>query len=77
MKGNERPKHVDMTRQRFGRLTCIAFDHRDENNRGAIWKVRCDCGVEFLAYRINLINGSTRSCGCLRKDMLHNRKKSI
>lgn len=30
--------------------------------------VRCDCGKEFVAINKYLLNGSVKSCGCLRAD---------
>lgn len=37
----------------------------DPDPRKAIY--RCECGVEFAAFKSNVNRGSTRSCGCLRK----------
>ena len=37
-------KRVDMSGQRFDRLTVICFDHRDSGD--SIWRCRCDCGNE-------------------------------
>lgn len=73
-----RQRHEEMTGRRFGRLTCIRFDGSNEDGM-AKWVVRCDCGTEFTAYRANLVNGSTKSCGCLKRELLiqynKNRKK--
>lgn len=55
-----------MTGRRFGRLTCTGFAGSDDNGM-ARWHVHCDCGTDFVAYRINLIRGATRSCGCSRR----------
>lgn len=33
-----------------------------------MWKCLCDCGNETIVYRNGLINGKTRSCGCLKKE---------
>ena len=57
----------DMTGQRFGRLLVLEESDLSEN-RTVIWKVKCDCGVEFDALGTNLRNGTTRSCGCLRRE---------
>ena len=65
-------KHIDMTGMRFGRVVCQEWAGRDDNGM-SIWKVRCDCGVVFNAYRSNLVNGTTRSCGCLRRDQIRRR----
>ena len=54
---------------RFGRLTLLepAGNELCGNIR---WKVRCDCGVVFEVAGNNLRNGHTRSCGCLRAEIL-------
>ena len=33
-----------------------------------VWRCRCDCGKETLATESNLVNGTRKSCGCLRKE---------
>lgn len=60
-------KFIDLTGQRFGRLTVIK---RVENNKygGARWLCQCICGNEITAARGDLINGDTKSCGCLLSD---------
>ncbi len=38
------------------------------NNRSrALWLCLCDCGIEKVVSSIHLLNGHTKSCGCLRK----------
>lgn len=34
------------------------------------WLVKCSCGVQKLASEDSLRAGSTKSCGCLRKDLV-------
>ena len=48
------------------------FPYKTADNGGARWAVRCDCGVCFTTSARNLVHGGTRSCGCLRRDMLRN-----
>ena len=67
---------TDITGKRFGRLTVIAPDTPCDKEHGYRWIVRCDCGTTFSAYRHNLVTGLTRSCGCLRREMLKNRRNS-
>ena len=53
----------DITGQRFGSL--IAIEHAGFSQglaHVAIWKCRCDCGREQLAYVTKLRSGSTSSC---------------
>lgn len=57
----------DLTGMRFGRL--IALEDTGERYRTArIWRCLCDCGNEAKVIVYNLINGSVKSCGCLRKE---------
>jgi hypothetical protein len=57
----------DLTGQRFHRLLVLAFYARSKKARDSLWRVRCDCGVEKIVARGKLLNGHTKSCGCLRK----------
>lgn len=61
-------KLIDLTGQRFGRLTVVG---RAENakNGTAQWLCQCDCGGTIIARGGNLCRGGTRSCGCLRKEL--------
>ena len=61
------PKYNDLTGRKFGRLTVI---ERTESNKcgKAKWKCVCECGNETTTTGGNLVQGITRSCGCLRCD---------
>lgn len=65
---------TDITGKRYGRLTVIGPAEDCDRGHNYPWKVRCDCGTTFTAYRGNLASGMTRSCGCLRREMLKNRR---
>ncbi len=60
---------IDLTGQRFGRLTAI--ERAENNKRGqARWKCACDCGSEKVVNSDDLRSGRTKSCGCSRvKDL--------
>ena len=68
-------KFIDLTGQKFGRLTVIS---RAENSKinGHI-KVRynslCDCGKYCVVYASDLKSGNTRSCGCLHDERCRER----
>lgn len=65
-------KAIDLTGQRFGRLTVVS---RTENKSGrTCWHCRCDCGNEKDILAINLTRGFTKSCGCLHNEELGERK---
>lgn len=57
-------KFIDRTGQVFGRLTVL---RRAENTtkKGTRWYCQCECGNIKSILSDNLLNGSTRSCGCL------------
>lgn len=61
---------TDITGKRYGRLTVIGPAEDCDRGHNYPWKVRCDCGITFSAYRHNLVTGLTRSCGCLRREMM-------
>ena len=50
-------KHV------FGRWTVISFSHVDTKN--SYWLCRCSCGNKKIVIRCSLIQGTSKSCGCL------------
>ena len=59
---------VDMSGQRFGRLTVLGQEELDRprtNGQRMGWKCRCDCGNIITAARKDLLSGKLLSCGCL------------
>ena len=68
-------KMIDLTGQRFGKLTVIEFGERRFYSNGRsyfVWRCLCDCGRESMVAGHNLTYCVTRSCGCLRG---HNRRE--
>ena len=62
-------KALDLTGQRFGRLTVI--EHCGSNKRGVLWLCQCDCGNFSRTDSTQLKTGHTQSCGCLRREKLY------
>lgn len=60
----------DLTGLRFGRLTVIG---RECSRPGMYWIVECDCGTRKILQGSLLKRGRSRSCGCLRTELLTNR----
>ena len=58
-------RKIDLTGQKFGRLTVIEEAGRDKS-RNIKWMCVCECGKETIVRGSNLKNGGTQSCGCLR-----------
>jgi len=64
----------DLTGQVFGRLTVDGFSHIKKYDSGrtqAMWNVTCSCGTKKIVYGNNMLNGSVKGCGCLRKEGLN------
>ena len=61
---------IDLTGQRFGRLTVIKLVKI--NNRSC-WLCKCDCGKETYSIGTHLKSGHKRSCGCLHDDLSRER----
>lgn len=56
-------KKIDLTGQRYGRLTVLA---PAENVGGrTAWLCRCDCGKEVVEKTVHLRSGHVKSCGCI------------
>lgn len=65
----------DIIGKRFGRLVVECL-----GERAACGKLRyvckCDCGKTRLVHRQMLLKGGTKSCGCLRSEMLAERSRT-
>lgn len=55
----------DLTNQRFGKLIALYPTDKRVDNK-IVWHCKCDCGNECEVASVNLINGHTLSCGCIR-----------
>jgi len=63
-------KVIDITGQKFGRLTVIERSYPNDKNRSTRWLCKCECGTEKIILRDSLKSGKTKSCGCLNKERL-------
>jgi hypothetical protein len=62
-------KIIDLTGQKFGRLTVLSSTgQRDKNNR-VVWTLECDCGNHIEMVAANFKYGNTSSCGCLKREV--------
>ncbi|MCD8364570.1 MAG: transcriptional regulator [Clostridiales bacterium] len=65
----KRGRHiVDLTGQRFGRLTALQATERRDEKGSVYWHCRCDCGNTAEVTESNLVFGTYRSCGCLKRE---------
>lgn len=64
-------KFIDLTGQKFGRLTVLEFagyKRRSDGRNNGWWKCVCDCKKVSLATTANLTSGAVQSCGCLMRE---------
>ena len=61
-------RHIDITNQRFGRLIAL-YPINLNSGKGIKWHCKCDCGNETDVALSSLRQGSTKSCGCLHKEL--------
>lgn len=58
----------DITGKRFGRLVVSSYIGT------GLYECECDCGNIVRVFGGNLVNGATKSCGCLRREITHSTK---
>lgn len=65
-------KKYDLTGWPFGRLEVLKrspeLRRSPCGSTSPIWVCRCSCGTVCLVEARSLLQGRTRSCGCLRKE---------
>ena len=66
----------DLTGQIFGFLTVVK-DTGKRQNKNVIWLCKCKCGNETEVITSNLHDGSTQSCGCIKKSFGEEKIESI
>jgi hypothetical protein len=65
---------IDLTGQKFGKLTVIEFDHKEKSKTNGrfryFWKCICDCSSDQIIQvdGVQLRTGHKKSCGCLPQD---------
>lgn len=58
-------KFIDLTGQKFGKLTIINKADKRSSSGSIYWNCKCDCGNVTVVIGRHLKNGHTKSCGCL------------
>lgn len=69
---------LNLTGQLFGRLTALSLASRSSPTRKypsgrRRWLCQCSCGSTTIVHQTSLVSGTTRSCGCLRREKLAQR----
>lgn len=62
----------DIVGEKFGRLTVLKYNHSNKNYI-KYYLCKCECGNEIVTRKSNLLNGKTKSCGCLQHDITSRR----
>ncbi len=63
----------DLTGRRFSRVLVLS---RAPNKNGRVrYSCICDCGTKFETLGQHLVGGSTKSCGCLNRELASDRMK--
>ena len=66
-------KIIDISGEKYGRLTVIRF--LEKVGRRSYWECVCDCGNVIRAEKSHLRSGHTKSCGCLKNEIVGNRNR--
>ena len=56
-------RRYDLTNKKFGKLTALYI--QEDNDKQRVWHCICECGNECNIEARYLLNGHTKSCGCL------------
>lgn len=60
---------IDLIKQRFGRLTVIKSAEKGKCGK-LRWLCSCDCKKKIIVFGCSLKSGHTKSCGCLKKEIM-------
>lgn len=67
------PNLIDLTGKRFGRWVVLERVANDKH-RNLMWLCECDCGNKAAVQGNGLKNNHSRSCGCLKRDLLKQKR---
>lgn len=73
-------KFVDLTGQKFGKLTVINQAEDKISKKGdhfIRWNCCCDCGENYIVYHDNLLSGATTQCKTCRYKQTVNSNKQL
>lgn len=69
-KGKTGRKPINLAGQKFGRLTALERCPSHGSSQSVYWTCKCDCGNYVEVSGARLRSGETKSCGCLKHDVL-------
>ena len=61
-------KLIDLTGNKYGRLTVLYKDNNRKTNNGSYWVCQCECGKIKSIKSSSLRRGEIVSCGCYRNE---------
>lgn len=67
----------DLTNQEFGRFTVLRRALRTDEKDNHYWICKCECGRVTNVRGGSLLNGLSKSCGCLRSEASSARLKAV
>lgn len=65
-----RPKRLELFKRVFGSLIVEKFAGHTEDKCSCLWICKCECGKLITVTSSNLLNKSTRSCGCKTSEFI-------
>lgn len=68
-------KKMNLIGQRFTRLLVIGEEPSDARGNSR-WLCECNCGNHVIVTGVQLRHGVTKSCGCLRRDLMKERSRT-
>lgn len=68
-------RKLDLTGQKFGRLTVIRKNGKQ--GKCIMWECKCECGNVKTIRSSHLRSGATQSCGCLSREKARNTMRRI
>lgn len=67
-------KYIDLTGQRFGRFAVLSRNaEKSDIKKHSYFNCICDCGKHTIVASGDLKSGSSKSCGCLTKEVIISR----
>ena len=63
----------DLTGKKFNRLTVLSKCNYNNKYGRCMWHCKCDCGKELDLCSNSLLKNNTKSCGCLKMEIIKNR----
>ena len=68
--------YIDYSGKKYNSLTFIKRTDFSERNGSYKWELLCDCVKTIVASPANVISGSIKSCGCLKKEKMIEKMQS-